>query len=246
MISGPIRLSRVRMESWTKLKRRSRRIALSYIPRSGCRAKVVLEFGTVLDHLFPVVVTILALCLASLSVWLKVKNARLESENCRLQSENSALKHQVEELMTKLAVYENAKQSTVQGDEGIFQKAVQTVVGLGVPGLVLLVAVSTSGYAGAAALTAALATLGGPFGMLAGIGTLLVLFPLSKALQKFGLSRISQAVVRRLVSQGDSPENIRSKIQAIPRWAITTELRSKLENVLEEAEAAKPTLGETA
>ena len=40
-------------------------------------------------------------------------------------------------------------------------KVVDKIVGLGVPGLVLLIAVSISGFSGAAALTAALASLGG-------------------------------------------------------------------------------------
>ena len=50
-------------------------------------------------------------------------------------------------------------------------KIVNTLVGLGVPGLVLLVAMHVAGYAGGATLTVALASIG-PGGMVAGIGVL--------------------------------------------------------------------------
>lgn len=46
-------------------------------------------------------------------------------------------------------------------------KIVSKIVGLGVPGLVLFVALSATGYAGAAAITTALAAIG-PFGILGG------------------------------------------------------------------------------
>lgn len=52
---------------------------------------------------------------------------------------------------------------------------VQKIVALGIPGIVLLVAMAASGWAGAAAITTALATLGGPFGMIGGIAMLGVL-----------------------------------------------------------------------
>ena len=51
-------------------------------------------------------------------------------------------------------------------------KLVDKIVALGVPGLVLLIAMSATGWAGAAALTTALAALGGPLGMLGGIAVL--------------------------------------------------------------------------
>ena len=47
-------------------------------------------------------------------------------------------------------------------------KLLDKIAALGVPGVVLAVAMETTGYVGAAALTTALATLGGPLGMLGG------------------------------------------------------------------------------
>ncbi|MFM6039787.1 MAG: hypothetical protein ACKPBB_18935 [Sphaerospermopsis kisseleviana] len=47
-------------------------------------------------------------------------------------------------------------------------KIVDKIAALGVPGLVLVVAMAFTGWAGAAAITTGLAVLGGPFGMLGG------------------------------------------------------------------------------
>jgi hypothetical protein len=45
---------------------------------------------------------------------------------------------------------------------------IKTIVAHGIPGLVLVIIMGVVGWTGAAAITAALATLGGPFGMLEG------------------------------------------------------------------------------
>ena len=50
-------------------------------------------------------------------------------------------------------------------------KLVSKVAALGVPGLVLVVAIGATGFAGGAAITTALAALG-PGGMIGGIATL--------------------------------------------------------------------------
>ena len=48
-------------------------------------------------------------------------------------------------------------------------KVAEKIAALGIPGLVLLVAMAGSGFSGRAAIVVALATLGGPLGMLGGI-----------------------------------------------------------------------------
>ena len=53
---------------------------------------------------------------------------------------------------------------------------VNKIAGLGVPGIMLMVAISMTGLSGAAAITAALALLG-PGGMLGGIAFLLLAHP---------------------------------------------------------------------
>ncbi len=50
---------------------------------------------------------------------------------------------------------------------------VERLAGIGVPAVIFLIVMSTTGLAGAAAVTTALATLG-PFGMISGIGVLIL------------------------------------------------------------------------
>ena len=73
-------------------------------------------------------------------------------------------------------------------------EAIRTVAGLGGPGVVLLAAIAyasaTMGVAGAAAITAALALLGGPAGMYGGLIALPVIGVLSAAIASYGLGAI--------------------------------------------------------
>lgn len=95
-------------------------------------------------------------------------------------------------------------------------KIVDKIVALGVPGLVLLVAMAATGWAGAAAITTALAVLGGPLGMLGGIGVLLLLALISKGLTTYGFERIFKAAVSRLRERGISDSEIKRKVESYP------------------------------
>lgn len=171
------------------------------------------------------------MCLVLLiAVWrLKRVNSVLASQLEAAQRQGKILEKQLAEAIEKLAAHESDKPISV----GLFQKAVEALVALGVPGLVLLVEVSSSGFVGAAALTSALAALGGPFGMLGGIGVLLSLVIVSKALTQFGLPKMAEAVIRGLMAKGESAESIRKKINSIPKWVVTDDLRAKILEVLE-------------
>ena len=78
-------------------------------------------------------------------------------------------------------------------------RIVNKIAGLGVPGIMLMVAISMTGLSGAAAITAALALLG-PGGMLGGIAFLL------------------KAVIKKLYKNGETKETIRRKIEKGP-WS---------------------------
>jgi hypothetical protein len=106
-------------------------------------------------------------------------------------------------------------------------KVVSTVVGLGVPGLILVGAMATSGFAGAAALTVALSTLGGPLGMLGGVAVLGVLLLISKAITEFGTEKIYAAVIQGLFDKGMTKTEIRVELRKYP---IGADLRSVLED----------------
>jgi len=111
-----------------------------------------------------------------------------------------------------------------------FDKVVDKIVGLGVPGLVLLGVMATTGFVGAAAITTALATLGGPFGMLGGIAVLGVLVLISGALSRYGFEAIAIAVVMGLQKKGMSKKDISNTIDGY--WFISSGLKNKLKSVI--------------
>ena len=105
-------------------------------------------------------------------------------------------------------------------------KLVDKIVALGVPGLVLLIAMSATGWAGAAALTTALAALGGPLGMLGGIAVLGMLSLISKGIANFGFEAIYRRVLQRLKDEeGLTEDELIKKINSYP---ISRGLRLKL------------------
>lgn len=110
-------------------------------------------------------------------------------------------------------------------------KVVDKIVALGVPGLVLLVAMTASGWAGGAAIVSALATLGGPFGMLGGIGVLIVLALISRGLATYGFESLFKATVKKLINQGTSKTEIEEKVKKYP---ISKELKRNILFYLDE------------
>jgi hypothetical protein len=114
----------------------------------------------------------------------------------------------------------------------MLDNVVSTIVALGVPGLVLLVAMAASGWVGGAAIVTALAMLGGPLGMLGGIALLCVLALISNALAKYGFERIFEASVKKFREKGMSNEEILHKVESYPvSKAIKLKLKDSLEKV---------------
>ena len=112
-------------------------------------------------------------------------------------------------------------------------KIVDKIVALGIPGLVLLVAMGATGWVGAAAVTTALAALGGPLGMIGGIGVLIVLSMISKGLTQYSFEKLFKATVRKLYEKGISKKEIRDKIKHYP---ISKGLRKKINEYLDNLE----------
>lgn len=103
-------------------------------------------------------------------------------------------------------------------------KIIEKIVALGVPGLVLVFAIASTGVTGAAATVGALALLGGPFGMLGGIATLSVLTLISQGIAKYGLEAIVEGTLSRLQEEGLSKQAIRAKFESYP---ISRSLKEK-------------------
>lgn len=107
-------------------------------------------------------------------------------------------------------------------------KIVSKIAALGVPGLVLMIAISATGLAGGAAITAALAALG-PGGMIGGIATLGAIGVISEAIAEYGFDAIFSAVVQELYKRGETKGSLLSKIEKYP---VSNNLKRKLkENV---------------
>lgn len=73
-------------------------------------------------------------------------------------------------------------------------EVIQKVAALGLPGVVLVVVMATTGLTGAAAITSALAILGGPAGMLGGIAVLGITGLIAETLAKIGLEKFLTSI----------------------------------------------------
>ena len=109
-------------------------------------------------------------------------------------------------------------------------KIVSKIVALGVPGLVLLLAIGATGYVGAAAITTSLYAIG-PFGMIGGIATLGLIGLISQAISEYGFEKIFVQVVKELEKKGETKESILLKINS---YKLSKSLKLKLKEELEE------------
>lgn len=109
----------------------------------------------------------------------------------------------------------------------MLNEVVQKVVALGIPGLVVVVVIGTTGLTGGAAIVTALAILGGPFGMLGGLAALGLLTLVANAITRFGLDQIAIAVVDGLIKNGHSKNDIWNTINGIPGIFLSRRFKEK-------------------
>ena len=110
------------------------------------------------------------------------------------------------------------------------EKLISKLAALGVPGLVLLIAVSTSGYVGAAAIVAALSALG-PGGIIGGIVTLGLIGLITHGLVEYGMDALSSALVKELLKKGETKQSILEKIKKYPiSKSLKSQLREQVNN----------------
>ena len=110
---------------------------------------------------------------------------------------------------------------------------VTKIAGLGVPGLVFIVAMALNPFSGGAAIVTALAALGGPFGMLVGIGTVVVLGFIAASISEFGFEEIFKRVLKKLKEEGKTKEEIQKEIDS---YHISKKLKLKLIDYIENIE----------
>ena len=102
-----------------------------------------------------------------------------------------------------------------------FDKLVEFITALGVPGLIL---VGVIGLVGAAATTAGLAAIG-PGGMVAGVITLVAAGVIAEGLSKFTFESIFSAVLKNLYLKGETKESLFAQID---KYKISDDLKRKL------------------
>ncbi|MGC1395281.1 MAG: hypothetical protein WA828_13450 [Coleofasciculaceae cyanobacterium] len=107
-------------------------------------------------------------------------------------------------------------------------EAVRKIAALGLPGVILLIAMATTGFTGAAAITAALAMLG-PGGMIGGIMFLGVIGIAADALSKFGLETLLLGVYKDRYKNGERLEALKKEISGL---FISDDLKRKLKEEL--------------
>lgn len=102
------------------------------------------------------------------------------------------------------------------------------IASLGTPAIVFAAACSIAGgmgLAGGAAITTALAMVGGPFGMVGGLVALGVLTIIADAVGKYGIEAVLTATFRARQEQGATGDEICQEIDKLP---LSQELKLKL------------------
>ena len=107
---------------------------------------------------------------------------------------------------------------------------VRKAAGLGLPVIILLITMATTGLTGAAAITAALAMLG-PGGRIGGIVLLSIIGLAAEMLSKYGLDALLVAIYQERYRNGDQKQKLLREIQRLP---ISGDLKRKLKEVLSE------------
>ena len=109
---------------------------------------------------------------------------------------------------------------------------ISKIAALGVPGLVLLFVAAVSGFSGAASITAALSTLGGPIGMLGGIGLLILLALIVQALTEFGFETLFRGVINKIKKERKlTNREIKKIIDGY--WFLSDGLKKKLKEYVD-------------
>ncbi len=107
-------------------------------------------------------------------------------------------------------------------------EVVRKLAALGLPGVLLVVTMAATGFAGAAAITTALATLGGPFGMIGGIGLLGVAALVADALGKYGID----AIITGVYKERCRTESSESLCREIDGLLISDDLKRRLREII--------------
>lgn len=104
---------------------------------------------------------------------------------------------------------------------------VKKLAGLGLPGIILVILTATAGGS-SAAVAAALTAVGGPFGIVGGIGLLGLITVLGDTIAGYGI----EAILKAVYAERSKTESVRFLLKEINDLPISDELKLKLKNQL--------------
>jgi uncharacterized membrane protein len=107
-------------------------------------------------------------------------------------------------------------------------EVVKKVASLGLPGVILVVTMATTGFTGTVALPIALAVLGGPFGMMGGLAVLGIVTLIGDALAGYGI----EALLSKVYSERSKNEALGGILREIDGLPISDELKDKVKSIL--------------
>jgi small GTP-binding protein len=107
---------------------------------------------------------------------------------------------------------------------------IRKVAALGLPAVILAIVMASTGLAGAAAITSALAILGGPAGMIGGIVALGTAGILTDLLAKFGIELVLMRIYE-IRSEKEDVEKLCQEIDNLPY--ISNELKQRVKTVID-------------
>ncbi|MGB2927239.1 MAG: hypothetical protein WBB82_18210 [Limnothrix sp.] len=108
-------------------------------------------------------------------------------------------------------------------------EVVRKLAGIGFPAVILLITMATTGLAGAAAVTTALAMLG-PGGMVGGIVLLGIIGLAADSLSKYGLEALLKGIYQEREHKGEDKQKLLREINRLP---ISKELKLILKDNFE-------------
>ncbi|MCC5634813.1 hypothetical protein LC593_02915 [Nostoc sp. CHAB 5844] len=115
---------------------------------------------------------------------------------------------------------------------------VKKIAGLGLPGILFVIATATSGGSVTAVVTL-LSSLGGPLGLLGGLGLLGLVGVLAEYITGFGV----ESVLKLIYTERSKTESVRFLLKEIKDLPITDELKLKLKHHISPVVVTEPEEG---
>ncbi|MDE6705657.1 MAG: hypothetical protein K2J81_07095 [Treponemataceae bacterium] len=107
----------------------------------------------------------------------------------------------------------------------------EKLASIGIPALIFLAVMNTTGFAGAAAITTALAAFGGPVGMFGGVVALITMGGGMSIISRYGISKVMIESSKKYMKKNNlSKQEMFDKIDS---YHITKSLKARIKSEIE-------------